>query len=324
LKHFDNITGRLTREERIIISRDARIEFPLQPENIVAITGTNGKTSTAIFYAQIFELLKCKAIAIGTLGIVAPYAVIQKNVSIDQNHNLVPDSLIPTASCDDYFQNPILTTPSPENLHKFLHKLHSENVTHVAIETSSIGLDQHRADEVYFKAAAFTNLTSDHIDVHKTYDHYQSSKLRLFKHIIPEYSSVIAHYNLECLRELGEICTNRKLKLLQYGYLATPEQDGLYAVSKIKLSNGWALTLMHIVEKQNKDDFSDYDKQLEQSLYECNFYVESSFQVDNLLCAILLAYCSSSFAICEILAIVNQIKGIEGRMDRLIFEEIIN
>ena len=111
-----------------------------QPETMVAVTGTNGKSSVADFARQIWKALGVSAASMGTIGVIS-------------------DALEVEGS---------LTTPDPASLHKNLAGLASAGVTHCAMEVSSHGLAQHRADGVQFRAAGFTNLTRDHLDYHGT------------------------------------------------------------------------------------------------------------------------------------------------------------
>ncbi len=130
--------------------------FGRLPERLVAVTGTNGKTSTVDFLRQIFALAGRKAASVGTLGIIAP------------GHE-------PSGS---------LTTPDPVTLAQTLAGLAREGVNDVAMEASSHGLDQHRLDGLRFAAAGFTNLTRDHLDYHGSMDAYGAAKLRLFEALL--------------------------------------------------------------------------------------------------------------------------------------------
>jgi len=123
-----------------------------QPEIMVAVTGTSGKTSVASFVRQIWEQAGLQAASIGTTGVVAP-------------------------GRNDYGS---LTTPDPVALHALLAELASAGVTHASMEASSHGLDQRRLDGVRLAAAGFTNLGRDHMDYHPTVEHYLNAKLRLF------------------------------------------------------------------------------------------------------------------------------------------------
>jgi UDP-N-acetylmuramoyl-L-alanyl-D-glutamate--2,6-diaminopimelate ligase len=138
---------------RLALAMGAREFFPHQPQTCVAITGTSGKSSVASFTRQIFHKNGFEAASVGTVGIEregkATYGT--------------------------------LTTPDPITLHKTLDSLSREGVTHLAFEASSHGLDQFRLDGVALKAAAFTNLSRDHLDYHPTMAEYARAKLRLFE-----------------------------------------------------------------------------------------------------------------------------------------------
>jgi UDP-N-acetylmuramoyl-L-alanyl-D-glutamate--2,6-diaminopimelate ligase len=138
--------------------------FPHQPQTIAAVTGTSGKTSVAAFTRQIWSTLSRQAASIGTIGVVSPKG--------------------------EHYGS--LTTPDPVDLHRTLDQLAGEGVTHLALEASSHGLDQHRLDGVRIVAGAFTNLSRDHLDYHPTIEAYLAAKLRLFEDlIVPGGTAVI-------------------------------------------------------------------------------------------------------------------------------------
>jgi UDP-N-acetylmuramoyl-L-alanyl-D-glutamate--2,6-diaminopimelate ligase len=138
--------------------------LPRQPKTIAAVTGTSGKTSVAAFTRQIWSAIGYRAASIGTIGVVSPKGE----------------------------QYGSLTTPDPVELHRTLDQLANEGVTHLAIEASSHGLDQHRLDGVRIAAGAFTNLSRDHLDYHPTIEAYLQAKLRLFEGlIVPDGTAVI-------------------------------------------------------------------------------------------------------------------------------------
>lgn len=129
-----------------------------QPETMVAVTGTSGKTSVAAFVRQIWARAGKQAASIGTTGVVAP-------------------------GRDEYGA---LTTPDPVELHRLLAELAAAGVTHASMEASSHGLDQRRLDGVRLAAAAFTNLGRDHMDYHPTVADYHAAKMRLFTELLPK------------------------------------------------------------------------------------------------------------------------------------------
>jgi len=139
--------------------------FDAQPETVVAVTGTSGKTSVADFARQIFAALGHRSASLGTIGLVKP------------------DGNVYGA----------LTTPDPVTLHNTLAELAGEGVTHLAFEASSHGLDQHRLDGVRLKAAAFTNLGRDHLDYHPDMAGYLAAKLRLFTELLPPDGTAVVN-----------------------------------------------------------------------------------------------------------------------------------
>ena len=135
-----------------------------QPPVIVAVTGTNGKTSVATFCRQIFTHLGRKAASLGTLGLEL---------------------------ADENLTGPGLTTPDAEAVARMAADLVARGVTHLAIEASSHGLDQRRIDGLRLTAAGFTNLTQDHLDYHATMDAYRAAKLRLFDTLAPTGATAV-------------------------------------------------------------------------------------------------------------------------------------
>lgn len=146
-----------TANPRRAFAKAAAAFYGRQPGNMVAVTGTNGKTSTVTFARQLWGKLGVKAASLGTLGIQA-------------------EGIPARAS---------LTTPDPVDLHAALAELADAGITHAAMEASSHGLDQYRLDGVALKAAAFTNLTRDHLDYHPDMQAYGAAKLRLFAELLP-------------------------------------------------------------------------------------------------------------------------------------------
>ena len=138
-------------------------KFPLE---IVAITGTNGKSSTAFFYKQICNFSGLKACSIGTIGIYS----------------------------DDEEYKPLnLTTPDISELSEIIHEKACNDIYDISIEASSHGLDQYRVDGLPITAVGFTNFSHDHLDYHKTIEHYWDAKSRLFKDVIDTKCTVVIY-----------------------------------------------------------------------------------------------------------------------------------
>lgn len=144
-------------EPRRALALAAARFYARQPATIVAVTGTSGKTSVAAFTRQIWAAAGRAAASIGTIGIVEPSGATYGS----------------------------LTTPDPVDLARDLARLARDGVTHVALEASSHGLDQHRLDGVAIAAGGFTNLSRDHLDYHPSVAAYFDAKMRLFETLVP-------------------------------------------------------------------------------------------------------------------------------------------
>ena len=160
-----------------------------KPKNIIAVTGTNGKTSVADFFIQILNLNKIRAASIGTLGIQSQL----------------------------FKKKTFLTSIDPISLHKYLHHLAKLKINNVIVEASSHGLHQNRLDYLKLKAGIFTNLSHDHLDYHKNIKNYLNSKLYLFKSILPKASDLITDSNIKEFKQLKKISSFKKLKLKTIG-----------------------------------------------------------------------------------------------------------
>jgi UDP-N-acetylmuramoyl-L-alanyl-D-glutamate--2,6-diaminopimelate ligase len=130
---------------------------PRQPERIVAVTGTSGKSSVADFARQLFAALGRTSASVGTLGVITSEGAAYGS----------------------------LTTPDPISLHQTLERLARGGITRLAMEASSHGIDQRRLDGVRLAAAGFTNLGRDHLDYHGSTEAYAAAKLRLFDTLLP-------------------------------------------------------------------------------------------------------------------------------------------
>ncbi|NHO32196.1 UDP-N-acetylmuramoyl-L-alanyl-D-glutamate--2,6-diaminopimelate ligase [Acetobacter fallax] len=186
-----------------------------QPERIVAVTGTNGKTSTVDFLRQIWSGMDRKAASFGTLGLIAPVEL--------------------------PFEIPALTTPDPVTLARGLAALRSVGVTDVALEASSHGLDQRRLDGVRITAAGFTNLTRDHLDYHGDIGTYRAAKMRLFDTLLPEGGVAAANADMDrdTLEMLQEIARRRGLEVRLTG----EQGDAIRLVAQKFMPEGQRLML---------------------------------------------------------------------------------
>jgi UDP-N-acetylmuramoyl-L-alanyl-D-glutamate--2,6-diaminopimelate ligase len=177
------------REPRQAFSFMAARFYGAQPDTIVAVTGTAGKTSVAHFARQIFQAAGHPAASLGTLGVVKP----------------------------DGSSYGGLTTPDPVALHKLLVDLEDEGINHAAMEASSHGLDQFRLDGVRLTAAAFTNLGRDHMDYHPTIEDYLRAKLRLFAELLPGGGTVVCDPGEKYSDRVMTVAEDRRLPVLTVG-----------------------------------------------------------------------------------------------------------
>ena len=165
-----------------VLARTAALWFGAQPDTMVAVTGTNGKTSIATFTRQIWTILGLDAINIGTTGVEGAWTA-------------------PSAH----------TTPDPLTLHAILAEAAAHNVTHAAMEASSHGLDQRRMDGVRIKAAGFSNFSQDHLDYHKTFEAYFAAKAALFDRILPDDGVCVINMNDARGADMARVAGHRRV-----------------------------------------------------------------------------------------------------------------
>jgi UDP-N-acetylmuramoyl-L-alanyl-D-glutamate--2,6-diaminopimelate ligase len=239
--------------------------FPRQPGVVAAVTGTSGKTSVAAFTRQIWAALGHQAASIGTIGVV-------------------------TSKREIYGS---LTTPDPIALHRTLEQLASEGITHLAMEASSHGLDQHRLDGVRVAAAGFTNITRDHLDYHPSLEAYLAAKLRLFEALVVDGGTAVIDVDHAQADKVLAAARSRGLNIITVGRkgdgirLLATEIDGF--AQKLKLAHG--------------------SKELAVKLP-----LVGAFQVENALVAAGLAIATGD-APGSVFAALEHLKGAKGRLD---------
>ncbi|OQW60500.1 MAG: UDP-N-acetylmuramoyl-L-alanyl-D-glutamate--2,6-diaminopimelate ligase [Proteobacteria bacterium SG_bin9] len=239
--------------------------FAKQPGTIAAVTGTSGKTSVAAFVRQIWEKLGHASASLGTIGIVAPKRTVYGS----------------------------LTTPDPIALHRSLAELADEGVTHLALEASSHGLDQHRLDGVRVAAGGFTNLSRDHMDYHPTVEHYLGAKLRLFSDLVADGGAAVVAADHEHSAAVCEVARKRGLKLMTVGRngdgirLADAQVDGFAQILKLKHGG------------------KDYSVRLP---------LVGEFQIENALVAAGLVI-GTGGAAAKVFAALEQLEGAPGRLE---------
>jgi len=239
--------------------------YKLQPDNIVCVTGTSGKTSTVSFAQQLWHLGGIKSCAsLGTLGVRGP-------------------GMIRSGS---------LTTPDPAALHAELADLAAVGITHLAMEASSHGLDQYRLDGVKTKAAAFTNLSQDHLDYHKDMQSYFEAKARLFTDILQPGQPALINADDAYFDQLKKICEKAGRKVLSFG------RDGEY----IKL-----------LSRQPQPHGQKIEFEVDGKKYEATLPLVGEFQVLNALCALGLVI-NSGLSVEEAVSHLENLRGVPGRL----------
>ncbi len=185
--------------------------YGAQPDTIVAVTGTNGKTSVSVFVRQIWAEMGFRAASMGTIGIVGP------DGSSDLTH----------------------TTPDPVHLHKAVAELAENHVQHLAVEASSHGLVQNRLDGLRIAAGAFTNLTRDHLDYHKTLEDYLDAKMILFEDLLAPGSAAVINADMPDADQIIKRCVSAGLQPFTVG----EKGEQIRILSSVQTESGQLLTL---------------------------------------------------------------------------------
>jgi UDP-N-acetylmuramoyl-L-alanyl-D-glutamate--2,6-diaminopimelate ligase len=168
--------------------------YPLQPDTVVAVTGTNGKTSVVSFMRQLWHFIDIPAASLGTLGLVR------------EDKPLPP----PTGTNG-------INTPDPITFHQTLQALKEEKISALAFEATSAALHQHRLDNVRLKASVFTNFSTDHLDYHHTLEAYFDAKMRLFNEVMSPETFAVLNTDIPEFELLLSICKKRKLHPKTFG-----------------------------------------------------------------------------------------------------------
>jgi UDP-N-acetylmuramoyl-L-alanyl-D-glutamate--2,6-diaminopimelate ligase len=238
-----------------------------QPKIVVAVTGTSGKTSTTVFARQLWSLLGHRAGSLGTIGVFAP----------------------------GYERGESLTTPDPIELHRILAELARADVDHLAIEASSHGLDQYRLDGVQLAAAAFTNLSRDHLDYHPTMEAYLAAKLRLFEELLPAGAAAVVNADIEPAARVREIAKRRGLRFIGFGRNGAE----IRLLKQTPGAHGQTLEL-EVLGKRHT----------------VTFPVVGIFQAENLLAALGLAIGAGADAE-KAVGMIASVSGVHGRIEHV-------
>jgi len=242
--------------------------YKLQPENIVAVTGTSGKTSTVSFVQQLWHLSgNTKCASLGTLGVSGP-------------------GLRRYGS---------LTTPDTQSLQAELADLAAVGVNHLAMEASSHGLDQYRLDGVKIKAAAYTNLSRDHLDYHSDMESYFNAKARLFSEVMVENGFSIINADDDYAKKLDTISTQNGHKIITYGC----DAKDIKIISRVAKPNGQDVALSVMGED-----------------YNITLPLVGEFQVMNALCALGLVLSLDNDPK-KYVPLLEKLRGVPGRLQHV-------
>ena len=212
-----------------------------KPKNIIAVTGTNGKTSVTDFCRQIWNFYGLKSASIGTLGI--------RDTS-EQNYHKIRNNL---------------TTLDSSELNKQLSKLYDKQISYVALEASSHGINQNRLDGINFNGAVFTNLSHDHLDYHKNMENYFSAKMKLFTEHLKDGTCVSINLDDQFGMELYNKIKTKNFKFVNFGF---NEKCELKLIQIKKIEKIWQLEILY----KNK-------------LYKTDIGLVGHFQIYNALAA---------------------------------------
>ncbi len=178
----------VAQDPRATLAQTASLWFGAHPGTVVAVTGTNGKTSVSTFTRQIWEALGLAAVNLGTTGVEGAWAHPLKH-----------------------------TTPEPVTLHRVMAEAAAHDVTHVAMEASSHGLDQRRLDGVLLTAAGFSNFSQDHLDYHDTFEAYFDAKMGLFTRLLSEDGVAVVNMDDPKGGEVASLCEYRGQEVITVG-----------------------------------------------------------------------------------------------------------
>ena len=260
-------------EPRRAYAHIVRCLFPLQPEKMVAVTGTNGKTSVVHFYAQLLARGGFNTASIGTMGFFDGHGH-----SIGELTHM--------------------TTPMAEELHQRLSLLVTDyHITRAAIEASSHGLDQYRLHGITVHAAAFTNLTRDHLDYHKTLDAYFTAKLKLFSELVIPNGTAVLNQDDEHYAAIKQVCDQRGIRIWAFG------------------KKGETCRITNI---QHEGYVQCVTITYEGTRYILRLPLIGEFQVSNVLCAIgLILATEPSLSMEQLIPMAETLTGVPGRMQLL-------
>ncbi len=266
----NGITAITHDEPRKALAKIAARFYRSQPKTIAAVTGTSGKTSTVQFTRQLWQMLGHKSASIGTLGIIG----------------------------DGIERYGSLTTPETITLHQDLAMLAiDKRVSHLAMEASSHGLEQYRLDGVNVGLAAFTNLSRDHLDYHKTMEAYLGAKLRLFRELLPASGIAIINADMAEYDMVVSAVKQRSIKIISFGIQGGSKDCDVRLEKRSFNAHGQDLELNVLGKKVST-----------------HINLVGAFQAANVLCALSLVIASGENP-AKAVACIPKLQPVRGRME---------
>ena len=255
-------------EPRQWLAKMAATFYRTQPDTVVAVTGTNGKTSVAEFTRQIWAQADYRSASLGTLGLTVNGKV----------------------------EGPSLTTPDPVSLHALMKDLATREISHAAIEASSHGLDQSRLDGLHLKAAAFTNLSRDHLDYHGTMEAYLTAKMGLFDRVMAPGGTAVLNGDADEFQALAGVAGRRKHRIISFGQMRGAE---LRIATRTPAPSGQVVDIIALGRART-----------------LNLPLVGAFQAWNAMAALGLAI-GGGMRVGRALECLAKIKGVRGRMEKV-------
>ncbi len=285
-KH-DDVLFLVHENPRLALCHILNFLYPHKPENLYAVTGTNGKSSTVHFIKQLLEFKCINSATIGTLGVEAELS----NEAMDDISKIL--------------DGVSLTTLDPIRLHKILQKIKEHHVDHVAFEASSHGLHQYRIHDLKVNRAAFTNLTQDHLDYHRTMESYFEAKKILFTEILTATGTAFINIDDHWGQNLSQSLKSNNTNVVTFS-TQNPSSD--VQILNIRLSPKGSV----------------FDIRYGQNIYSgitCSLVAD--FQISNAITAALLISRDEQDFIKQCKNF-NQLKSVEGRMETFCFNNDIS
>ena len=280
---------------RLSLGRMAARFYRHKPAMLTAVTGTNGKTSVVDFLSQIWERNGWRTASIGTLGVrlgvhLTDWAGVGTQTRTSEL-GLVGSEWQPSR----------LTTPDAVTLNRTLTQLAEAEISHVALEASSHGIEQHRLAGLPIAVAGFTNLSRDHLDHHRNLKAYYAAKARLFTDVLMAAGTAVINSDSSHAQQLIKDIGKRRLRLITVGH-AKPSRamKEHFQIAKIdRHAWGQDVAIVHAGETHH----------LPLALF-------GSFQMDNAVLAAALGYASGMTAKQALLAL-PYLRAVPGRMQSL-------